>query len=159
MRMEHKHFTERENRGRIKLLKLFQAQIIAGRRVIRFTIDPYERYDFLMTSVTSTNREIISLGDIKDVNRRYDKFNNFQIDYDKLKNIVIEARKDDRTPLLVVFFEECVCIWDINYTDWQSRAKSVKCTSTTALNYHKGKTEKLETYLNKEEAVYVGYYE
>ena len=147
------NFDEAENLGRGKFERLCSAGIMSGERIVDFTTDPYCFYDFAMTSKTGT-----SIGEIKNLDRPYTKYPNFQIDLPKLRRLLEEANRQNCTPLLVVFFSDCTLVWDISTLEdeIEDRAKKVWCTTTTADNYNRGTKEKTETFLYSNETLWSG---
>lgn len=149
-------FTEKEFEGREKWLKMNYNDIINGKKVVQFTSNAFDRADFYMTAYTKTKEEKISVGEIKNINRDYEQYPNFQIDYSKIKEIKDIAEKEDRIPYLVAYFTDYSIVWDLaRIPDIENRKYKQYCTSTTAVNYNKGKKEKEEIWLTKEEAIYV----
>lgn len=144
----NKFFNEREIEGRYKWLHLNIKGVLNGTKTIHFTDDPYELFDFDMTGGT-----VLSYGEIKTVHRDYTKYDNFQIDYNKLKNLQTVSKEKNRTPYLVCFFDDYDVVWDITDIDLEERKYTTYCTSTTA-NYEKGKKEKEEVWLTIDEAIY-----
>lgn len=141
-------FNAREIEGRKEWLELNLLDILRGNKTIHFTDNPYELFDFDMTAST-----VLSYGEIKTVHRPYTKYPNFQIDYNKLKNLQVISKQMDRVPYLVCFFEDYTIVWDITSIDLEERKYSQFCTSTTA-DYSKGKRKKEEVWLTIDEAIY-----
>lgn len=142
-------FEAREDEGRVLWLTINLKDITRGRKTIHFTEDQFEVYDFDMTASTR-----LSYGEIKTIHRPYTKYVNFQIDYNKLHSLKELALQDNRTPYLVCFFDDYNIVWDITDIDLEARKYTTYCTSTTAENYEKGKREKTEVWLTKEEAIW-----
>lgn len=138
-------FEERENEGRIKWLSLNLNDILRGNKCVHFTRNPYAAYDFEMTAYTT---EILSYGEIKTIHRNYTDYENFQIDYKKLKTLQDKAKEDNRTPYLVCFFNDWTLVWNIEDINLEERKYTKNCTSTTAENYTKAKKEKVEVWLD-----------
>lgn len=147
------NFNKRENEGRLKWLNLNINDILNGKKVIAFTEDKYCPYDMAMTSTT------LSYGEIKDVHRAYSKYPDFMIDAAKIKKLEEACMEEDRTPLLIAFFDDCTIVWDTSKVDWTTRVKPVECTCTTASNYTHGQKTKLETRFTINEAIYVKRYQ
>lgn len=142
-------FTQRENEGRYMWLIINLPDILSGKKTIHFTDNPYETYDFDMTAHS------LSYGEIKTIHRPYTKYVNFQIDYNKLHSLKEKAKEDNRIPYLVCFFDDYSIVWDLTKINLEERKYTTYCTSTTAENYEKGKKEKQEVWLTKEEALWV----
>ena len=141
-------FTAREDEGRYKWLTININNILKGKTTIHYTEDPYEVYDFDMTANS------LSYGEIKTIHRDYTKYMNFQIDYNKLHALKQLSQENDRTPYLVCFFDDYNIVWDLTDIDLEERKYTTYCTSTTAENYEKGKREKVEVWLTREEAIW-----
>lgn len=144
-------FNTRESEGRYNWLLVNIRDILRGKKCILFTDDPFCTYDFEMTAWTSS--VTTSYGEIKTVHRDYALYPNFQIDYWKLKHLQEKCTKDNRIAYVVGFFTDCLLVWDITKIDLEERRYTQFCTSTTA-DYEKGKQEKEEVWLVKEEAIY-----
>lgn len=138
-------FEQRENEGRIKWLNLNLNDLLRGNKCILFTRDPYSPHDFEMTAYTT---DVLSYGEIKTIHRKYTDYDNFQIDYKKLKSLKEAANTDSRTPYLVCFFTDYTIVWDLTNIDLESRKYTIDCTSTTVDNYTKGKKQKVEVWLD-----------
>ena len=151
--MTMNNFTEAENKGREKMKTLCKEGVERGTRKIEFTEDRYCPYDLSMTSKTGT-----SVGEIKNLERPYSQYPNFQIDLSKLRNLLRAAEEKDSTPLLFAFFTDCTLVWDISTLSdkIEERAKTVWCTNTTADRYNRGHREKTETFLYSDETLWSG---
>lgn len=145
-------FTTREFEGRIKWMNINIRDILSGRKTIAFTADDYDGVDFFMTAFTDSIMTA-SVGEIKTIHRNYTKYDNFQIDYKKLKNLQDVVKIDNRIPYLVCFFDDYTIVWDITDINLEERRYNQYCTSTTA-DYEKGKREKEEVWLTKEESIW-----
>ena len=141
-------FATREIEGRKKWLELNLSDILNGKKTVHFTDDPFCPYDFDMTATTT-----LSYGEIKTVHRNYNKYPDFQIDYIKVKTLQDISIKDSRRSYVVGFFDDETIVWDVTDMNLEERKYNQFCTSTTA-NYSKGKKEKEEIWLKKEEAIY-----
>lgn len=53
---------------------------------------------------------------IKDKKNEYD---DYELDADKLEKIEDRAKRINATPILVVFFADCLMIWDLTKTNWR----------------------------------------
>lgn len=140
-------FTEAEIKGRKKLFDLYLNKILRGQVNITFSEDPGCRHDFLMDKL---NGEKI-IGEIKNINRPFSKFPNFQIDYDKCEHVLSEGKKQGRTPIVIGFFTDCTMVWDLTDIPFEERRRLVECTATTAVDYGKKKKLKDQTYLYNNE--------
>lgn len=145
-------YTTREYEGRKKWLDINMNDVLRGKKNIVFTLDDFDTVDFLMTAFTG-NKATTSIGEIKTIHRNYTKYDNFQIDYKKMKNLQDKAKNGGDIPYLVVFFDDYTVVWDITDIDLESRKYNQYCTSTTA-NYQKGRREKEEVWLVKEESIW-----
>lgn len=141
-------FNTREHEGRYKWLSLNMRDILDGKKTIHYTSGDYDPYDFEMTATT-----VLSYGEIKTIHRNYEDYENFQIDYAKLKTLQDAAKKDSRIPYLVVFFNDWNIVWNIEDIDLEERKYTRNCTATTA-NYEKGKKEKEQVYVTITEAIW-----
>lgn len=144
---------ESEKAGRSYMVYIFPKAYKNGRLV--FTTGEFDRVDFYCTGATGT----AGVGDVKyygnpNFPRYYTKYENYQIDYDKLLAIVSEAEKDGRTPLLLAVFYDYTILWDLSLVDWESTAKWVP-TNDKGYNYGASKTNTLQAYLCKEDAIMV----
>jgi hypothetical protein len=144
-------FENREFEGRYEWLSLNMRDVLRGRKVIQFTLDPYCPQDFEMTAYTSSTT--LSYGEIKTIHRDYTKYENFQINYKKMKRLQDRAKKDGRVPYLVCFFDDYKIVWDITDIDFEARKYTQYCTPTTAF-YTKEKEESEQVWLTKEEALW-----
>ena len=81
------------------------------------------RYDALTTGKTGNEcvEEYKTYNDQLHI-RLHNKFSNYQIDYIKCYEVTKKARNLRRQPLLVVFFGDCVCVWDLDKADWERTA-------------------------------------
>ena len=145
-------FITREFEGRADWININIRDILRGKKIIVFTQDDYDGVDFFMTAFTNS-LATTSVGEIKTIHRNYTKYENFQIDYKKLKNLQDTAKLDNRIPYLVCFFDDYTIVWDITNINLEERKYNRYCTSTTA-NYEKGKREKEEVWLTKEESIW-----
>ena len=143
-------FDTREAEGRIAYLNLNLADIVKGKKTIHFTEDKYEVYDFEQTAWTTS---VESYGEIKTVHRPFRDYNDFQIDYNKVKKLQTLSRTEGRRGYIVGFFRECAVVWDITDMDLEGRRRDVNCTVTTA-DYGK-KRVKTEIGLTEKDAIYV----
>jgi len=144
-------FNDREMEGRYAWMMLNMKDILRGKKRIDFTLDPFCTFDFEMTAWTSS--VTTSYGEIKTIHRDYTKYDNFMFDYMKGKRLQNKAREDNRKAYVVGFFDDYTLVWDITEMNLEERKYTQFCTTTTA-NYEKGKEEKEEIWLTKEEAIY-----
>lgn len=147
-------FDTREAEGRIAYLNLNLADIVKGKKTIHFTEDKYEVYDFEQTAWTTS---VESYGEIKTVHRPFRDYNDFQIDYNKVKKLQTLSQTEGRRGYIVGFFRECAVVWDITDMDLEGRRRDVNCTVTTA-DYGK-KRVKTEIGLTEKDAIYVKDYD
>ncbi len=138
-----------EIRGRYKTLKRF-----GGVWHIVFTIDQFNAIDFYATA--STLYGIVTIvGEIKNYDnpdhpRPFTKFDNYMIDYGKLRNLKARAKALNAIPLLIVFFDDYTILWDLTEIDTDSRT-SWEWVNKDGQNY--GCEEELQemTYLYESE--------
>ena len=137
---------ESEETGRYEFMRLFSADYL-----MEFTTERYDRADVRTTAITDMNS--IALVEIKHYNkpRPYNKFPNYQIDYDKLQSLVEMAEKEGRKPVLVVFFSDYVYIWDLSRANWRNTRKMVNVSAYGGENYGKVKEETTQAYLEFDE--------
>lgn len=134
-----------ESVGRQKMLVLF-----GDKYIIRFTEGKYDVVDFFATALTLSRRTYV--GDIKNYeDRPYSKFENYMIDYAKLKNIKDKADEDGRIPVLVCFFTDGTIVWDLRKVDFESE-KEWRWVNKDGQHYGREKEYSCVTYLHKEEA-------
>lgn len=127
---------------------------------ISFTIDQFNRIDF--NAVAKGDESEGYTGEIKcyrnpQYPRNHNKFNNYQIDYDKLVEIVNRSILQITTPVLVAHFTDLTMIWDLNKSRWRGTQKKKKCQGD-GQNPNRGedaKREKVEGYLQFEDACYI----
>lgn len=123
----------------------------------------FDKWDVMLTAITDTARTYIA--EIKDYNdehnpRPYNKFNTgstdngYQIDYDKVDYLVKTAQYQGRTPILYARFSDWTIIWNLNNIPYQERMKP-KITNKKGTDYGKEKELSWQTYLYKDEAVWI----
>lgn len=118
-----------------------------------FTKEQYNRIDFIATSKKGKKNYI---GEIKcyrnpEYPRYHDKFNNYQIDYDKLFELSQKAELNNSTPLIIVHFTDVTIVWDLTKCNWKDSGKWVMCNKT-GVDYG-DKVWKYEGYLRLEEGI------
>lgn len=120
-----------------------------------FPDDEYSRTDGYIVNFFTDERysfESKWFGDVK--NPRYStKYNNYQIDYDKLSALEAKSKEEHSKPLLICFFSNELVVWDINKCDWKSTKKLVY-TNKSGGNYGKYKEWSEQAYLKLEDAIY-----
>ena len=126
-------------------LKELQGRYAAKRmfpgRTYEFT-EPYAPYDALSTGKTICVEEYKAYNDPE--HPRYHNrtgsghpIDDYQIDYNKCREIVKTAKNSKegpRQPILEVFFTDCVCVWDLDKTGWESTATWTK-VNKKGINY------------------------
>lgn len=149
---------EAEQRGRERFLNDF-----GHIYTIVFSTDEYERFDFKATAETIA-RVITYVGEIKNINRDYSKFikdgkdGGFLIDYSKVKAVVEEAEKENRIPVLVVYFNDYRIIWNLSKVmDRCENEKEERMVNKDGQHYGEKELSTV-TYVYKEDAVSVEKY-
>lgn len=97
----------------------------------------FDYYDALATAVTIVTNTFVheykAYGDPDHI-RRHDKFPNYYVDAIKLKRVKDKAMREGRIPLLIVFFYDCVCVWDLNKAPWEDTVTYVD-VNAEGVNY------------------------
>lgn len=120
-----------------------------------FSTDEYDRTDGYFIDVFTDKRYDFESKWYGDINfpRTSNKFNNYQIDFDKLAALEKKAKENNSTPLLIVFFSNELVVWDINKCDWKPTKKTVKVNKIGG-RYGKEKEETEQVYLMLSDAIY-----
>lgn len=110
-------YEQKEQEGREMMLDLLHTHYL-----IDFTTDLYDTVDFRMTAIT--HPDYIYVGDLKayldPLHPRYlTKYEDYMIDYNKLREIKKKALNEERIPLLIGLFEDCLAVWNLNSTEWE----------------------------------------
>lgn len=143
-------YKEAENKGR----KMFQDDF--GKMFhIEYTEKDFDNVDLYMTAVTNPSRTYV--GEIKayinhEHPRPYSKYEDYMIDYDKLRHIKKIGMNENRIPILTAYFSDYCLVWDLHTTKWES-------TGTWELVNKKGveygeKEYELMAHLKMEDAIY-----
>lgn len=123
--------------------------------VVAFSINDCDRTDGFIMSYDNDKRYTIETkwyGDIK--NLRYsDKFKDYMIDYDKLKNLTELSKTHNSKPFLICFFSNELVVWDLNKTNWDSTGEW-RWVNKEGLNYGKEKEYSFMAFLKLEDAIY-----
>lgn len=144
-------YREADERGRELAQKDF-----GGMYHIEWTTTDTCEVDLYATANTRHDRTYV--GDVKAYideahPRRFDKFPNYMIDYQKLRHITDIAIAEDRIPVLIVYFEECVVVWNLFKSDWENNTE-MRWVNKDGQHYGEKKEFQKMAYLNKSEAVY-----
>lgn len=141
---------EAENKGR----QLFQNDF--GHIFnIEYTKGEYDNADLYMTATTDPSRTYV--GEIKAYlnpthPRPYTKYEDYMIDYDKLRHIKKIGLNENRIPILTAYFSDYCLVWDLNQTKWETTA-TWECVNCKGVDYGKKETE-LMAHLKMEDAIY-----
>lgn len=82
-----------------------------------------------------------------------DTDNGYQIDEDKIFDLCLTAKEENRIPVLFVNFSDMEVAWIPNLKDSWSRKKYIR-TNDKGLDYGKSKSKSNQTYLYLDEAVW-----
>lgn len=142
----------KEKKGR----DLFEEDF-GSKYTITYTQDIYNTTDFTCTATTNPTRTYV--GEIKAYTdakhpRRYDKFPNYQIDYIKLKSIERKANESNSIPILVVYFEDILAVWDLSRFDWKANTGWVK-VNKYGYDYGREKENSYQAFISVKDARYV----
>ena len=120
------------------------------------TDSDYDRIDVYATAKTDLERTYcieIKNYDDPEHPRPYYKYDNYQIDYEKLDWLCKEAADTGRIPILYVRFSDYTVVWDLSKIDWKSR-ESLRMVNANGQYYGYKKEWSRQTYLYIEEAVW-----
>ena len=116
------------------------------------------RADVTMTSRTDTSKTY--LGETKDYTisgfqRPHNIYENYQIDYEKIKYLYLEALKEKRIPFLYVRFTDETFIWVITPELFNKLLSTVRCVPVNkyGLDYGKEKEFAEQVYFDFSDAV------
>ena len=130
------------------------------------TEDDYDKIDLYMTAKTRPDKTYAV--EIKDYtnsgfDRPYSKFvkdgidYGYQIDFDKVDNLIKEAEKNGRIPLIYARFTDITLVWNLSYGkiryNYENRKKLVN-TNVDGQNYGARREPSWQTYLYRDEACY-----
>lgn len=140
-----------ELKQRTKLKKLIEDT----EYVIAFSINDYARTDGFIMNYNNDKRYTIETKWYGDINNlRYsNKFKDYMIDYDKLKNLTELSKTHNSKPLLICFFSNELVVWDLNKTNWEATGEW-KWVNEEGLNYGKKKELSFMAFLQLNEAIY-----
>lgn len=113
-------------------------------------------FDLLATALTDTGRTyVIEIKDYSDPEhpRPYSKYENYQIDLEKIEHLCESAKLLDRIPILYCHFSDCSIIWRPDKIDYESRKKRMKVNKYGVRYGRKEFTN--QTYFYKDEATYI----
>lgn len=127
----------------------------------------YDEVDFIMFGTAE-----VFAGDIKAYrgskcirkhNERYNvekgkidrKYNDYELDASKLQFIEDRAKRINGTPLLVVFFADCVMIWNLHKTNWRDTVYLKEGNKQGSNQEEKELTEKAKLYFK--DAIYTNF--
>lgn len=120
------------------------------------TEDDYDRIDVYATAKTQLERtyaiEIKCYNDPEHP-RPYEKYENYQIDYEKLDTLCAVAESTGRIPILYVRFSDWTVVWDLTKIDWKSRL-TTRLVNKNGQAYGREKEWSRQTYLYLEEAAW-----
>ena len=118
----------KELEGRTAELEYFGEKFIHD-----FTKGWYDHYDALATATTQTSNTFVheykAYGDIDHIRFRdgmYDKngvwnsYPDYHVDFVKLVYVTSEGKNTGRIPLLIVFFYDYVCVWNLLKANWET---------------------------------------
>lgn len=142
---------EKEKTGR----DLFNDLLATSPYYVGFSKDLNNRADFVLLSYEEQN----VYGDIKTYRdpkhpRNHNKFDNYQIDYDKLDYIETKAKELGYIPILVCFFSDQLMIWRLDTIDWRNTRKDVGVNQYGGA-YGKKKEKAPQAYLEFKDAIYI----
>jgi hypothetical protein len=122
---------------------------------IEYTQGRHDNVDLYMTAATDPSRTYV--GEIKAYlnpqhPRPYSKYDDYMIDYDKLRHIKKIGINEDRTPVLISYFSDYCLVWDLNEVEWESTAtwELVNCKGMEYGN----KEWELMAHLTIDDAIY-----
>lgn len=152
-----------EKKGRDRFETLFSKRL-----KMEFS-DIHERYDLMATGYTNNNTYVIEIKNYSnpDYPRAYDKYicngkdGGYMIDNAKLKELTTIAEKENRIPILFVFFSDCLMMWDINKTMWNDTTNTDNRQHTGWIRVNKdgqnygNKELSYMSYLYKDEAIWI----
>lgn len=144
------NYKEAENKGR----QMFENDF-GNIFHIEFTQDSFNNVDFYMTASTDPSRTYV--GEIKAYlnhkhPRPYSKYDDYMVDFDKLRHIKKIGLNEKRTPIITAYFSDYCLVWDLNSTNWESTA-TWEYVNKTGLEYG-NKEYELMAHLKKEDAIY-----
>lgn len=121
-----------------------------------FTTGKTDTVDFFGTATTRQSNTYV--GDVKcyanpDFPRTFSQYPDYMIDYQKLQAICDEAAKDGRTPILVAYFADCTCVWDLSAFDW-TKGNDWRWVNKYGVSYGAEKEYQHMAYLHKEDLKY-----
>lgn len=126
------------------------------------TEDDYDKIDLYMTAKTRPDKTYaveIKSYDNKEHPRPYTKYiwqgkdYGYQIDFDKVDNLVKVAESEGRVPIIYARFSDITLVWDLRKIPYKER-KKLKKVNKDGQNYHKYAEETWQTYLYRDEAVF-----
>ena len=146
-----KFANEKEKTQRKKIKELTQLTDY----IAVFPDDNFSRTDGYIVNFFTDSRysfESKWYGDAK--HPRYsNKFDDYQIDYDKLVALEAKSKEENSKPLLMCFFSNELVVWDINKCNWKSTKRNVY-TNKTGGAYGQEKEYSDQAYLFLKDAIY-----
>ena len=114
-----------------KIGRDFLRNVFSNHNEYRIYFADYEKdeVDFIMFSKTKVYAGDIKCYRNKDYIRYHDhlvnngttirKYTDYELDAHKLEEIEMRAKRINATPILAVFFADCLMIWDLTKTNWR----------------------------------------
>lgn len=122
--------------------------------VAAYTTDTYNRIDGILIDWNTAQITHIIETKAYRYERPSTKYEDFQIDYDKLEALEEYSHKyNNAKPLLLCFFTNELVVWDISIIDWRKTKKWVM-TNDKGINYGASKSKSPQAYLKLEDAIY-----
>ena len=126
----------------------------------------FDEVDFILINIQNGNTYV---GDVKQyhantVTRNHNyllnngiierTYPNYEIDYEKLEQIKERSKMiEGSTPILVVFFADCVMVWDLNISSWEKTKHNRKGNKYSSDQTQKEITPKANLYFK--DAIYI----
>lgn len=118
------------------------------------TADYFDKIDMYLTAITNTGRTYaVEIKNYEDEQhpRPYGKYDDYQVDYDKIDNLVLTAKAQGRIPILYARFSDITVTWDLTDIPYRQRQR-MRYVNQDGQAYGQKKERKLQTWLYKEEA-------
>lgn len=142
------NYERAENQGRQKFEEQF-----GDKYVINFTSGKFDRVDFFLTAKTASQTTYV--GDVKNYETRpYAKYDDYMIDYEKLRWISTIAEDENRIPILAAFFSDVDVVWDLRDVDYET-PKEVRRVNKDGQHYGEEKEDSMVTYLKIDDAKWI----
>lgn len=118
------------------------------------TENEFDKIDMFLTAITNPARTYcLEIKNYEDEQhpRPYGKYDDYQIDYDKIDYLVTTAQSQGRIPILYVRFSDITVVWDLSDIPYRQR-KRVRLVNADGMDYGKRKERTIQTWLYREEA-------